>query len=921
MGFLDDFRDDEDIPTPKPQPPENPRKIIGGVVDASLIVGLVRRIPGLRLVPVTREKIPLEKGFTSPEYWNAHVMGSIEDRIGSWFEWYGNPNFAFALGDKCGTGGDLVVEADNDAGEEWAQEHLPPTGIMTGARNGKIHRHYQPDIIDEVMGTYRGNRTDVLRSRRTWKRLALENGYRIELPRDERRIPNEDELSRMAEEVVRAERDIPMGPILDIKSVGGQCVTPHSVHVSGHVYTEVQPWTVEAWSTRPTFTPGWFPKLAWASDAPVAVGGRGGQYDGSYWTMDKREKRAMAYVARCRAAVAKQGAHDALFSVARIVCVGFDLDIPTARRVLVHYAKTVCANDPWTDQEIEHKLKEGYKSNKPVGHMLVDQRRGNRSVAQSMELIEKQLAKAIARARTQDDFGERPIFEPEMDDDESKQKTKLTLVLSPETALTPDLIEDDEEPIGPTAAAPVTTIMVAGAVSEQQADDDAQVRRVFEEFKIDFEEITKEGDGYNLRHNSEGVVTLPPQSQNIAIVLTYSKPYKGKIRMNSISYEIEHNGSSIDEVFIKSHMDVLFKGDIPMDKIRHGIQYAATKNKYDPVRDWISGLPKWDGVNRLDDMHIFAGCDPADAWAQVCVRKFVLALLARALRPGCKNDQVLILKGGQGLFKSTFLENVVPSRFFTSQAVNTRDRDGMMTLARNWLVEFGELEHVVRVENVLAIKAFLSQRVDEYRKPYGREPVKIPRRFVCAGTTNEHEILFDATGDRRFNIVRLAKPTQRDWMLANREQVFAQALPLINAHFVDSDAGNKETANFLEGQWWTTPEEDSIRSHYNAGHRKSDPWETKVAQHIDQYGHEPFMVVDILTTSLAMDESRIGRNEQIRITNILMGFNCERLNDGRPTRYKARQGRFWARPKSWGRFVESIPVIKSTGEGHDDGDD
>lgn len=51
--------------------------------------------------------------------------------------------------------------------------------------------------------------------------------------------------------------------------------------------------------------------------------------------------------------------------------------------------------------------------------------------------------------------------------------------------------------------------------------------------------------------------------------------------------------------------------------------------------------------------------------------------------------------------------------------------------------------------------------VDTFRLPYGRSPISLPVDFAFSRTTNEAENLGDATGDRRFLRVEVAKTTPR----------------------------------------------------------------------------------------------------------------------------------------------------------------
>jgi hypothetical protein len=65
---------------------------------------------------------------------------------------------------------------------------------------------------------------------------------------------------------------------LDVRGDGGYIVGPGSRHASGHIYSEIEPWTAEALAAAPAFDPNWFdprrkkskakPAEAFAPDQP-----------------------------------------------------------------------------------------------------------------------------------------------------------------------------------------------------------------------------------------------------------------------------------------------------------------------------------------------------------------------------------------------------------------------------------------------------------------------------------------------------------------------------------------------------------------------------------------------------------------------------------------------------------------------------
>lgn len=174
------------------------------------------------------------------------------------------------------------------------------------------------------------------------------------------------------------------------------------------------------------------------------------------------------------------------------------------------------------------------------------------------------------------------------------------------------------------------------------------------------------------------------------------------------------------------------------------------RNRYDPVRSWLEGL-EWDGTPRMDMLLPAAlGADPNDYNVAV-TRAFMFGAIARAMEPGVKFDYVMVLKGDQGLGKSTFLKNMSPSDRWYLENLDTVEGDAAVEKIRGkWIVEMAELMATKSMRGVESIKAFVTTRNDTIRPKYGRETEQRPRRCVIVGTTNSGHFLTDRTGNRRF---------------------------------------------------------------------------------------------------------------------------------------------------------------------------
>lgn len=206
--------------------------------------------------------------------------------------------------------------------------------------------------------------------------------------------------------------------------------------------------------------------------------------------------------------------------------------------------------------------------------------------------------------------------------------------------------------------------------------------------------------------------------------------------------------------------------------IEEAVSLACGKNEYHPVRDFIDNL-EWDGVSRLDFwLKKYLGAVGPRKYLQAVGVKTLTAMIKRIYEPGCKFDHVLILEGEQGIGKSTVV-NTLAAPWFSDQDLTVGDKDTVLAIQANWIMELGELSSMGKADTDL-MKAFVARRVDRIRAPYGKKTQDYPRQCIFIGTTNNDEYLKDKTGNRRYWPVKV-KEIAFDELEADRDQLLAEA--------------------------------------------------------------------------------------------------------------------------------------------------
>jgi RecA-family ATPase len=146
---------------------------------------------------------------------------------------------------------------------------------------------------------------------------------------------------------------------------GSQTVAPPSQHASGGYYEWVpghNPNEIE-----PQECPEWLINLANQShpkkdDQSVAAKP---QINGHATPWD----RARAYLEKCHPAISGQGGHNQTFKVACKLVKGFDMGYELALTMLKEIYNPRC-QPPWTDKELEHKVKSAAELEGPAGYLL-----------------------------------------------------------------------------------------------------------------------------------------------------------------------------------------------------------------------------------------------------------------------------------------------------------------------------------------------------------------------------------------------------------------------------------------------------------------------------------------------------------------------------------------------------------------------
>lgn len=308
-------------------------------------------------------------------------------------------------------------------------------------------------------------------------------------------------------------------------------------------------------------------------------------------------------------------------------------------------------------------------------------------------------------------------------------------------------------------------------------------------------------------------------------------------------------------------------GKLSKQHVQDAVEFVASMNEKNEPQEWLQSL-KWDGEHRIERFFTDAMGAEDSEYTKAVSKNFWIALAARIMQAGCKADEMVVLEGRQGTYKTTSLE-IIGGKWYGEVNSDIASKDFDQGLKGKILVEFGELANLKKAD-VEIIKRKLSTRIDEYRPSYGRYVEMHPRTCIFVGTTNESEYLKDPTGNRRFWPMKIVR-ADTDYIKKYREQFFAEALSRFNA-------GEK---------WHEVPWEDAEK--IRAERIESDDLSEAVLKILDssqKYKTTYFTALDIWL-ELGETPVKFIKKEQKRMGAILTYLGYEnktfRLN-GKPTR-------------------------------------
>ncbi len=249
----------------------------------------------------------------------------------------------------------------------------------------------------------------------------------------------------------------------------------------------------------------------------------------------------------------------------------------------------------------------------------------------------------------------------------------------------------------------------------------------------------------------------------------------------------------------------------------HSLINSDFSEKYNPLLDYLTALPTWDGktdyIQMLADRIHIANTDGAHHTQEdfrYFFKKWFVAMVVTWVTDTVVGQTILIFVGRGGLFKTTFFDKLLPKilhdYFINESTASYTDKDFMEAMASKALMCLDEFETAFG-KNLSAFKSCVTKLFFSIRRPYDKYRTELPHRAAMCGTSNSVQIISEEE-NRRYSpwlIESIDSPIDHP---IDYQHVYAQAVAL-GKEVMERQRKHEDGWVF----WLTTEDIEVMREH------------------------------------------------------------------------------------------------------------
>ena len=173
----------------------------------------------------------------------------------------------------------------------------------------------------------------------------------------------------------------------------------------------------------------------------------------------------------------------------------------------------------------------------------------------------------------------------------------------------------------------------------------------------------------------------------------------------------------------------------------------------------------------------------ADCLWRVCFKKWFVAMVASWMKDDVVNHQVLVLIGKQGIYKTTWLEHLIPPhlRSYACKLANSSDlnKDERLRIAEFGLISLDEIDSMNNRE-LNQLKSVITASDVNERAAYAYTKERRIRLASFCASGNRRDFLTDITGNRRWLPFEVESIQNPFFTTLPYDLMYAQAWALAN---------------------------------------------------------------------------------------------------------------------------------------------
>ena len=196
--------------------------------------------------------------------------------------------------------------------------------------------------------------------------------------------------------------------------------------------------------------------------------------------------------------------------------------------------------------------------------------------------------------------------------------------------------------------------------------------------------------------------------------------------------------------------------------------------------DWIDWVAQQVTVKPLGDEAKGDKARGEGLW-RGCFKKWFVAMVASWMKDEVVNHQVLVLIGRQGIYKTTWLEHLIPPhlRAYACKLANSNDlnKDERLRIAEFGLISLDEIDSMNNRE-LNQLKSVITATDVNERAAYAYTKERRVRLASFCASGNRRDFLTDITGNRRWLPFEVESIQNPFYTLLPYERMYAQAWAL-----------------------------------------------------------------------------------------------------------------------------------------------